>query len=441
MILKDNDMTRVGNKLVIKIDKESRLRFEDVALILFFSGNATIYLIGRVFSIVGMSSLSYIGNSIVHCITAIGLLLGLLKQERSFLAKNILFLVFISSLIFINYILNPEIGVWLQDDTYGLSKIFALDGHIFAGGVTAYYIIAIQKDPERIMKCLKFSNILIMIYMLMMLYNRLSKGYFLVEGANGLRQAEYNMSFGYYCAFISTLSYIFWMENKKKLNLIISVLFFTLAVSFGSRGVIVTFALFIISLIWISLRDSRLTRKAMLIVLIVLLTVVLVTFYSEIVIGIQYFLNSIGITNSRTVSILNSSTELLDSNGRDWLWSLGMDMIKNKFPFGYGAFGERITIGNYVRWGYVHNVFMELVLEFGLIGLVFSIYTLYKSFALINNDKNKKWNILFILFFSNCGMLMVSNSFWYCPYFWAAIATGVLYCKELKASKQFAFVE
>lgn len=434
-------MTKAGNKLVIRIDRENRLRFEDVALILFFSGNATIYLIGRLFTIAGMSSLSYIGVGIAHCITAIGLLLGLMKQEKSYLAKNILFLVFVCSLLFVNYFLNPEIGVWLQDDTYGLSKIFALDGHIFAGGVTAYYIISIHKDPDRILKCLKISNMMIMIYMVMMLYNRLSKGYFLVEGANGIRQTEYNMSFGYYCAFISTLNYVFWMENKKKINLIISALFVVLAVSFGSRGVIVTFALFIISQIWISLRESRLTRKIILISLIILLTVALVSFYNEIVIGIQYFLNSIGITNSRTISLLNSSTKLLDSNGRDGLWSLGFDMIKAKFPLGYGAFGERIIIGNYVRWGYVHNVFMELVLEFGVIGLTLSIYILYKSFALINNDKSKKWNILFILFFSNCGMLLVSNSFWYCPYFWAAIATGVLYCKEQKVTKQYAFTE
>ena len=88
-------MTRIGNKLVIRINKKNIFRFEDVALILFFSGNAMVYLIGRAFSIVGMSSLSYIGIFIAYCITGMGVYLGLINQDRSFLAGNFALLIFL----------------------------------------------------------------------------------------------------------------------------------------------------------------------------------------------------------------------------------------------------------------------------------------------------------------------------------------------------------
>ena len=152
-------MSHKKSAFVIRIDKGNKLRFEDIALILFFSGNAIVYLVGKAFSLIGLGSLSSIGMMAVHAVTVVGLLLGLLKQEKSFLGKNIAFLIFLLMLIIVNYFLNPGIGVWLRNDTYGLSKVFALEGHIFAGGIIAYYIVIIHKDPDRIMKNLKISNI------------------------------------------------------------------------------------------------------------------------------------------------------------------------------------------------------------------------------------------------------------------------------------------
>lgn len=420
------------NILKIRINKEDMFRIEEIALIFFFSGNSITYLVGRLMGLIGLSAVSSLGVLVIHTITVIGIVIGLLRLNRSRLFKCLAFLFFIFMLILFSYILNPEIGIWLSDSTYGIGSIFGLDGHIFSGGVIAFYVLITQKDPDRIIRALKISVLILSVYLFLMFYHRMVNGYFIVEGASGLRQTEYNMSFGYYCAFASTLLYIFWIDSKRKIYIFTSIIFAALAVSFGSRGVIITYALFIVSLLWTSLRSVKISRRLFFILLIGIFAFFIVNFYSEIVLGIQYLFKSMGISNSRTISILASS-DIFDSNGRDDLWSLGTSLIKDKFPLGYGFFGERTIIGNIVRWGYVHNVILELVIEFGIIGVVILIFMLYKTCLFINNDSNKKWNLLFIVFFSNCGILLVSNSFWYCPYFWGTIAVGVLYNKLIKS--------
>lgn len=419
-----------GNKLVIKINKDSRLRIEDIAFIFFFSGNAIIYFVDQIFKMIGLSSLNSLGLIIVNSITLIGIIIGLFRTERKTFYNCIGLFFLIGILIFTNYLLQPEIGSWLTDDSYGLNKLFGLNGHIFSGGMIAFYVMIIQRDPDRIFKNLKVSNIILIAYLLLVTYFRFRKGYFLVEGANGIRQSVYNMAVGYYCAFVGIFNYIIWLNEKKRIYCIIGIIFAFLGIVLGSRGVVVSYALFVICIVLTSLHKAKLAKKLLIILLIVIVTITLVTYYTEIALGIQYFLSSLGISNSRTVSLLNTS-DFLDANGRDLLWPLGISMIKEKFPFGYGFMGERPIIGNYVRWGYVHNVFLEIIIEFGLIGFFISLLLIINSAKYVNNSSDPKWNSLFILFFSNCGMLLISNSFWYFPYFWAAIATGIIYGKTI----------
>lgn len=418
-----------------KVGKRKLPAIEEIALILFFAGNAIDFFVDRFLTLVGMSMMIPFVLICIHVVTLAGIVVGFIKLNKQMRANSLIFLVLIAALIFVNYWMHPELGTWLSDETYGIGKVFALTGHVFAGGVMGFCVLIVQKDPDRIFRWLKVSSYLLMGFLLLMLYHRLRKGYFLVQGADGIRQTGYNMGFGYYCVFVSLFYYILWHEGKKKLYLAISAMFALMAVCFGSRGVVVSFAVFAASLFWVSMKDIKPSKKILTVVSIFLMAFGLVVFYDEFAHGIQEVLASFGIANSRTISLLTSTEDLLDSNGREGLWSLGVSLIAESFPLGYGAFGERVVVGNYVRWGYLHNAILEIVIEFGILGVIVLAFMLFKSAVLINNDSNPKWNSLFIFFFANCGMLLVSNSFWYFPYFWAAIAVGALYRRSLRKTR------
>ena len=428
-------MNDTGNRFTLRINRNNFPKIEEISLMLFFSGNAILYLINGLFRIIGLPSLGTYGVLFVKAITLVGIIVGLLRLKRTLLAKSIFLLFGIILLFLVSYLLNPEIGEWLRSSYYGITRVFGLHGHIFSGGVVAFLIIIIQKDPEKILRGLKVSTVILLIYLLITLYNRIVNGYFVLDDEGVIRNSAYNMGVGYYCTFVSTTCYMIWFTEKKKIYLIISVLFAIFSVSFGSRGVIISYALFAILMLWTTLRDSSIAKKALIILVVLTAVVIILINYSRIILGIQYLLSSIGVSNSRTLSKLVSN-EFMEGNGRDVLWPWGISLIKERFPFGYGVFGERPIIGSTFKYGYIHNIVLEIILEFGIIGILLLIYFIYKSFKLVNYNIQAKWKALFILFLANTGMLMVSNSFWYCPYFWAAIATGVLYGKSIKADKQ-----
>lgn len=423
-----------NKRFVIKIDKNSILTPESIAFILFFSGNSIAFINNAFFNVVGMSAIRSYSLICIHCITALCILIGLAKTEAKTRNKTIFFVLFVAILILFGYIFHPEIRMWLTHETYGFSSIFGLNGHIFTSGVMAFCVIIIQRDYEKLFKLLKVCSIFLMIYLLIMTYQRLSLGYFMISIESGIREKADNMSYGYYCAFVSTIHFTLWRKEKHLYSAIIGVMFALFAVMFGSRGSVIIFGIYFACVLWTSLRNVNLARRVAITILILFLSFLIVSFYSTILLGIQRVMYSFGITNSRIITSLISG-DILESNGREGLWELGVSLIKEKFPFGYGALGERNIVGGYLRWGYLHNVILEIIVEFGLVGVAFLIYIVLKAGTYINDKKNSDLNLLFILFFSNCGMLLVSNSFWYHPYFWATLGLGVIYGKFLKGTR------
>lgn len=425
-------MIDASDKFVIRINKSNTLKIEDIAFVLFFSGSAIEYFFSRFARLVGLGSFSDYIVQFVYAITAICIVVGVLRMNNLGVRRKGLLLLSVVALVFLfSYLLNPEIGSWLLDDTYGLGSVFGLNGEIFGAGIFAFFVIAIQRDTDHIIRNLKICSAILTIYLLIMAYNRIRLGYFPVVVEGSRIQKAYNMSFGYYSAFICTFNIFLWRRDKKIFRLMLAIFFGLASIVFGSRGAILIYALFAAALIWTSLKSAKSSRRILIIVAIFALAISLTRFFTEIMMLLQNVLSSLGITNSRTLTGLLSG-ELSDANGRDQLWSIVSEMIKSKFPFGYGVFGERVTVGHTFRWGYSHNIFLEILVAFGIIGLILEIYMVVKSFSLINNDTNKDLNMLFILFFSQCGMLLVSNSFWYHPYFWATIAIGMVYSQEIK---------
>ena len=129
--------------------------------------------------------------------------------------------------------------------------------------------------------------------------------------------------------------------------------------------------------------------------------------------------------NSRTLSWMIGMDTDLDSSGRDVLYTLAINKIIEN-PLGYGLFGDNILLGYYV-----HNLFLELLLNFGIIfgGLIviFIIYGFIKS--VINTKTVRIANIIVVY---SIMQLQFSNSYLYLGAFWFAL--GIIF--NAKAIKQ-----
>lgn len=417
-----------GKKIgVLKIQKKTMI---DLAFVLFFSEAAIRAFVSTILNYVGMSFFRNIVILGIHILTAIFIVIGIFTTNKGKSRDGIVLYLIIALTFFVSYLINPGVASWYTDDVYGLSQtVFVMNG-----GVLAYIIIRLQISKERIFSNLKMCNVLWILYLFYLTMSRIQLGYWETTSVTGLAvHSAYHMSYGYNCAFICTLNYILWKKERRAIYIPFTIVFFTTSIMFGSRGVILVYMLFVAAQVWTSLQKSKSWKKLLLITFVVITALLIFTFYSQILYAVQAALHSLGI-ESRTLNSLLMG-EFTEANGRDRIWQIVSEMIKNKFPLGYGAYGDRPIVGQYYGWGYSHNIFLELTVSFGFVGVIISAFLVFSSVRLIINTKDQDWNMLFVLFFVNCGQLLISNSFWYLSYFWAAIAIGTSYSKELKKNE------
>ena len=104
-----------------------------------------------------------------------------------------------------------------------------------------------------------------------------------------------------------------------------------------------------------------------------------------------------GIHSDTITSLLNNS--ISDANGRDRLWAAVSEQIKNTFPLGKGAFGDRLAAGKIFSWGYSHNIFFEMIASFGVIGVIALLVLLVQSGRILITNEYEEWSPIFTIFF------------------------------------------
>jgi O-antigen ligase len=159
-----------------------------------------------------------------------------------------------------------------------------------------------------------------------------------------------------------------WIIQKQKdqimLFFIISIpgLITTMLLS-GSRGPII--ALFI-SLLFIAIFKQKRKKTTIVAILMSLLAIIIIV-------------GSIAITSASSIRLLTDPTNLesdISALHRVLAWLKSVELIRDSPIFGIGT-GSFIKIGNALFtwlpkniWGYPHNIFLELTVEHGLIGLI-----------------------------------------------------------------------
>ncbi|TXL66774.1 oligosaccharide repeat unit polymerase [Cerasibacillus terrae] len=186
-------------------------------------------------------------------------------------------------------------------------------------------------------------------------------------------------------------------------------------VSSGGRGGMVLAIVYFIYLIINSIKENRNTKIFKYFIIISL------TFLIGILVHFQLMKISIYESSfSRVFSYISSEgIDISATSGRDSVYSVALEYVYNSPLFGYGIFGMFDSYG-----GYPHNLFIEILLQGGLIYLIFFLFIFTK---LINRTSkilkvDKRFRIICVIAFHPLILLMFSGTYTNQSSFWFTVA-------------------
>lgn len=207
--------------------------------------------------------------------------------------------------------------------------------------------------------------------------------------------SHYNMSFSYACLFPMLMLY----SRKKLIPIVISTFLFLVVLAIGSRGA----AFFYIIYVVIDLLTNRKGNNYF----PALLFIAFIVSWSYL--GDYY--HSLGIS-SRTMAL--AENDISHSGGRENIASYVFDQLMQSPVEGLGLFGDRY----YLNGGYCHNIFLEILLDFGIILGSIILVTLFVSIVLVylsSSKEDRKRIIMYYMAFVAPLMFsesyLISNSF------------------------------
>ena len=109
---------------------------------------------------------------------------------------------------------------------------------------------------------------------------------------------------------------------------------------------------------------------------------------------------------------------------RNELWNIAVSYIFGKMPvFGGGLYVDRIVLAETGVFGYIHNVFLELIMDFGIAGLLIAFILAAAIAYAIFLNKNERYFVSAVTVYTSI-YLFFSSSYLSNQYFW--LMTGML---------------
>lgn len=228
---------------------------------------------------------------------------------------------------------------------------------------------------------------------------------------NKIDIGTYSMTLSYYL-LIPSLIYLYKFLNKISIKNLILFLMSLVSVSLlGARGPILSIAVYTIIYLLKIISGKNSIKKTIIYFFLIILLLFGLIFYKEILLLINNILIKYNIY-SRTINLLlNENVHL---SGREYLYTGAIELISKHPIIGIGIAGDRYYLG-----GYVHNLFLEILLDFGgffgsLICFILIIIFMESNFFI-----NKKTaNIISIFFCLSVVPLLVSGSYLMDAWFW-----------------------
>lgn len=401
---------------------------KDIVFIIFFASRAYTALFGLFLGTKGI----YVSMAVL----AVGYLTAIIsafrKKEYNDTLYFLVLLFIITIITLITAIANPFIKEWMLHSQYGIiTKTFDVRKAIFAT-----LVILLVKNNKKILRNMEISAFITFVYMLvqigLFLYHNSWIYYYMVRDEN-LVLHKYNMSLGYELIFVSIVFLSKAYREESFRSYLIGALAFYLAFYYGSRGILLPILAFLaLTFIFNTTKEGKIK---------------LVKYTIVTIIGFVIFVNALGFVDvlldsdgidsvlenepsitrasdkSRNLEMLVSS-DFTSPNGREVVYSLAIDVIKDKFPLGYGVYGDRPFIGDRFKWGYSHNFFLEMIISFGIIGLIIIFGLIYFTLKFLTKKEYCNYKELIIILLAMNAKLLISDTFWHYDFFWAFV--GVL---------------
>ena len=368
-----------------------------------------------------LAYISYIFNLKIHgdflsIIILYFPILLLIKLEKKIPAD---FLVLITSIVIFyltTRLLHPEYEFWYTRDYYGVWEYVLKPSN----GIYIYLFFRLVKRADNAKKAMKISAYIMLIYYLYILIDAIKRGYWINTDFKGnIIKMDYDLTFGYNVLLFTLISLSEFLKNKKLVDILYFVLGIGLIFLGGSRGPLLGIMIYVFMKIITSinvLRNNKQFLKLFITLGSLLIISLLIYIYWDMFISFLIRTNP----NSRTLNMLIDGNIITD-NGRNRIWRAAIDMIKRN-PFGYGMMGTRHVIYYFHDVGHPHQIFLEILVDFGVVigGIIIMslFYNIIKQFRNYNNS----WHEVLLIFIARASHLLISGTFWHIYAFWGLIA-------------------
>jgi len=396
----------------------------DFAFILTFASPETRFVLGRVLGSVGLSSVYTIVAAILMVcpVFVYALLARRLVFRRTLIVFIVVLILFLSTLV-----IHPDYLEWYTRDPYGVRFfLYAPD----RGALWMFFVVEACGSFARIWRNVQIGTVVLIPYYVYMAYRaHLEQGWWGFNADGDLIQRSYDLDFGYGMGLIILVAVVafFQKTNHRWVNLfwpVAAVVAMVGLVAFGSRGAFLCLSAAVVLAAMLVLVQAIMKKRAGPAILAAIAGIgfyLLYRNFTALVSLLDTSLSSRGI-NSRTLQQLETG-EIFDDNGRQTIYALVTNAIKQDPVFGYGVFGDRPIVGPSFIWGYSHNLFLEIFVSFGvLLGSLILLALLLGCIRYFVRASDRWQAPLLLLALSMSARLLVSDTFWGNPFFWMMLA-------------------
>lgn len=207
-------------------------------------------------------------------------------------------------------------------------------------------------------------------------------------------------------SIVGTIVSIYLIITKKKSSFlqrlsfaIFGLLGIYIALRSGSRGPLI--ALLLVLIFWFSFKEKRLIKA----ILIFSISILSIYIFQDLIIQSISIISPV--TSSRMNEAISGNDLSVLNRQESYMWFLNK-IYENPI---FGSQFARLTNGEYP--GYAHNIFLDILLGFGILGLVVFLFIIAKSLLVVRESiisNNNFWiGLIFIQFF----MLSISSGAFY----------------------------
>lgn len=308
------------------------------------------------------------------------------------------------------FILLVEIVVLTQIAIYSRGNMYDIQYYFIIFGYVPIFLYSGVTDYKRVLKYYGWFSIITYI----MYFSEPFTGYPFTDGY---------MGFGYSVILPAYIGiYLFRKLYKRNILLVLELACLAQAVVFSNRGVMLGIALFVIAYHLVFSRKNIKTFYTHFLAIGIVITILLKL--QDLVEWLYHFTSQMGFSSYSLLKFIN----LLEGyqfdqflSGREMLWQNAYQMIMGNpvLGSGIGAFTEKYGV-------YTHNMFLDLMIHFGLIGtlVVTAILLIFlKRFLKLPQNYEKIFMLVIVcLAFPK---LLLSTNYYSDFYLWIIVFYGL----------------